>query len=252
MATRRKKTPIFDALNVHLAVRSGQRFEHYPKVSLDADKDDDLRELVNIATSADERLAAIGADSDLSPKGKDKAAFAARKSARAKSLAWGEKMTTGLDANIESQRASIQRAAMTPESSDPIDRLRLDLQRQEIRKRLGELGLEPTFAGLLYGGAPLDVQDALRSAPAYISKNEAGTLEYSPLVDPAIIEQHAVAVAEQADPEAFERIEELEYLRDTYRVLAKAIVGGAFNGAPPGQLEQAKAEEQGVAEEAAA
>ena len=94
--------------------------------------------LLDLARQVDERAKVIGADQNLSERGKSQGLVGILREGRSSAVSWRNETLARYDRDITAAIASLKRST-SPEPADPIERLMLLLKRQEIRRGLERL-----------------------------------------------------------------------------------------------------------------
>ena len=205
------------------------------------DTETKLRELLAIATSYDNDVAAARNDPDLSSTGRAREADQVAAGALVKLDEWKKRTVGGLKSHIAGVEQEIFKLATPKRPTDPAERIAYELQLQEIRRDLRQL--DDLDRWLLYSSTddPMIV-DAIDTAPPIITKTGKASARIEPFIDP---EKRAAVMLERvraANPEAADRLAALQALDETYRIAASGVYQAILADAPGAREREAMAQ----------
>jgi len=199
--------------------------------------EDVIRRPVAVLEQVGEQLAAFAADPEQSPIGVERKGAEASQKAREVLDSLEAQHVAPLKAQVIKHRAKLLAAA---EPTDPTDRLRLELQRQEVRRGL-PLSDPQLMAVIVETTSDPAVLDAIATAPAALVQQTPEAMPvYRPAADPEAVARRRLALAQAANPAAFAELADLELVANlftsTFAAARKALLSVAgrttASGAP--------------------
>lgn len=203
-------------------------------------------EMISMTEKAIQRLADIDADQNRSTVGKENAKVAVRQEVTAAVRPFVDRWTKAERDAMPMALAEVNKAALSPEEDDPTDLLGVKRDRKTMVKAARAAEIRASVAHLddlqleiVYLTGTDEMREAVgANAPPRVRVTEHG-VRVSPWVSPEVIANHRMGAASANDPEAVQRLRDIQEHERMIGSLASMLTEHLSQEVPYGPVPQA-------------